>query len=67
MAKTFSKPVLMSNSTGPGEGFESTGQSAVWDSKGDLIDKLDRTEEGILTFDTTKDSILKQTLHQPID
>ncbi len=51
IAQEFAIPVLLSNAIGPGDGFVSVGQSAVWDAAGNLYTRLGMHEEGILIFD----------------
>lgn len=43
---------LMSNCYGYYDNFESTGSSAIWDSDGKLIAKLNHSENGIVGIDT---------------
>lgn len=52
ISKTFNTPILMSNSIGFCDNFLSVGQSAVWNKKGDLINKLDNKNEGLIIYDT---------------
>ncbi|WP_026955624.1 carbon-nitrogen hydrolase family protein [Algoriphagus vanfongensis] len=52
MAKQFQVPILMTNSIGFCDNFMSAGQSAVWNSSGELVSQLSADEEGLLTFDT---------------
>lgn len=49
-AKQYNIPILMVNSTGFCDNFESVGQSAAWNEKGQLINKLD-ADVGILYVD----------------
>ena len=59
IAKKYAMPVLMSNSIGPCDDFESFGRSAVWNKKGKLVAQLGESSEGILIFDTeTEETIL---------
>ena len=51
IAKRHSMTVLMANSVGPCDNFMSVGQSALWNSRGELVAKLDR-ESGIIMIDT---------------
>lgn len=46
-----SMPILMVNSIGFCDDFESAGQSAVWDKQGVLVKQLNHNEEGLLFFD----------------
>lgn len=59
VAKEGSMPVLMSNSIGYCDDFLSTGQSAVWNSQGVLVEKLSKDKEGILIFDMESETALK--------
>ncbi|WP_337043788.1 carbon-nitrogen hydrolase family protein [Emticicia sp. 17c] len=59
IARQYNMPVLMANSTGPCDNFESAGQSAVWSNTGELLAQLDHTQEGILIFDTTTHQCVK--------
>ena len=52
IAKEFNTPILMANCVGYCDNFMSIGQSAVWSENGELIDQLDSTHQGILTYDT---------------
>lgn len=51
ISKEFSAPTLVVNSVGFYDNFESLGNSAVWDSEGKLVGKLNE-HEGLLIFDT---------------
>lgn len=59
VAKKFSMPVLMCNSIGFCDNFESVGQSSVWSKQGSLIAQLDEKREGILIFDTATEETTK--------
>jgi len=52
IASKYSIPVLMSNSIGFCDNFESVGQTSIWDEKGILKGQLDNQSEGILVYDT---------------
>lgn len=52
IAAQFATPVLMANCVGFCDNFESAGNTAAWNSKGELIGQLDAASEGILVFDT---------------
>lgn len=60
IAKAFSMPVLMSNSIGFCDNFMSAGQSAVWNSKGNLKAQLNADTEGIIIFDTETEDVIKK-------
>ena len=62
IATTYSIPVLMSNCVGPSEDFESAGGTAVWDSSGTILKQLDRTNEGILIYDTDTQTVISANL-----
>lgn len=55
-AKVNKIPILLVNSIGHCDNFESAGQSAIWNSEGKLIAQLPQTQEGLLIYDTTRDS-----------
>jgi predicted amidohydrolase len=52
MAKQYSMTVLLCNSIGPADNFLSCGNSSVWNNKGEMLARLNDTDEGILIFDT---------------
>jgi len=62
MAKKYKIPVLMSNSIGPCDDFESVGQSSVWDEHGNLIGQLDSENEGILIYNTSTEEVTKKQI-----
>lgn len=64
IAKQYAMPVLMVNSVGYCDNFESAGQSSVWDSRGDLLGRLDAVNEGLLIFDA-ETKALEQTVSAP--
>ncbi|WP_162415616.1 carbon-nitrogen hydrolase family protein [Cyclobacterium roseum] len=51
IASLNSMPVLVVNSVGYCDNFMSAGQSAVWDSKGNLVENLSTDKEGFLLYD----------------
>ena len=51
MASQFSMPILMCNSVGFCDNFESAGQSSIWDENGRLISSLNERDEGLLVYD----------------
>lgn len=57
IAQKFSMPVLMSNSVGFCDNFLSAGQSAVWNSDGRFLEKLDNHIEGLLIFQTETEQV----------
>lgn len=62
IASEFNTPVLMSNSVGPCDNFISTGQSAVWNKKGELTAQLDSNNQGLLIYDTKTEQTEKEQL-----
>lgn len=58
IAKKFSMPVLMSNSVGFCDNFLSVGQSAVWNNKGELLEKLGSDKEGLLIFEMETQQVM---------
>lgn len=57
IAKSYAMITMMSNNVGPCEEYECMGSSAVWDKSGNLLDKLDQENEGILIYDITEDEV----------
>lgn len=51
-AKNHNLPILMCNSVGHCDNFQSKGSSSIWNSKGELIAQLDDNKEGLLFYDT---------------
>jgi Predicted amidohydrolase len=62
VAKKFSIPVLMANSVGYCDNFESVGQSAVWTKRGELIAQLNRNSQGLLVFNTETEDVIQAVL-----
>lgn len=56
----YNIPTLMVNCIGFCDNFESAGQSAVWDDKGNLLGRLSNKEQGLLIFDTKKKTDFRQ-------
>jgi predicted amidohydrolase len=57
IASKYGMTVLMSNSVGMCEDGLCGGRSAAWNSKGELLGRLNDTDEGILILDTLIDKI----------
>lgn len=53
IAAKHSMTVLMANSIGPADDFLSAGQSAVWNSSGQLVVGMNEEGEGFVIFDTS--------------
>lgn len=62
IAKEFNTPILLSNCVGHCDNFMSAGQSAIWNKKGELIDQLDATNQGLLIFDTKTEQTEKEII-----
>jgi predicted amidohydrolase len=62
IAAKFEMIVLMANSTGPSDNFESAGKTSIWNSKGQLVGQLDDNSEGILIIDTATENVIKEIL-----
>lgn len=60
IANTFSMTVLMTNCIGLCDNFQSVGQTAVWNNQGKLVDQLNDTNEGIIIYDLTTNSLIKK-------
>lgn len=56
MASEFNTPILMSNCVGFCDNFMSIGHSAVWNKNGKLINQLDGENQGLLLYDTEKET-----------
>jgi len=56
IAKQYQLPVLMANCVGSCDNFVGAGQSAVWNTKGEMISQLSPQQEGIIIYDTEKES-----------
>ncbi|MCB0720893.1 MAG: carbon-nitrogen hydrolase family protein [Ignavibacteriae bacterium] len=52
IAKKYSMDVIMSNSVGPCEIFDSYGASSAWNKEGKLCGEMDNSNPGILIYDT---------------
>ena len=59
IAAQYKMNIVMSNSIGPCDNFESAGMSAAWSNNGRLLGWIDDKNEGLLIFDSEK--------HQAID
>ena len=55
MAKEFKTPILMCNSIGYSDNFVANGLSSVWNNKGELLDQLDKENQGLLVYDTEEE------------
>ncbi len=62
LAKERHMITMMSNCTGPCEGQEGGGKSAVWNSEGELLSQLGGDSEGLLFFDTETGSCRQSAL-----
>lgn len=60
IARKYFVPVLMANAVGQSDDFMSTGNSSVWNSRGQLLKQLDDTHEGVLVFDTETQTVTEK-------
>ena len=51
VAKRHNMAVIMADCIGPSDNFISVGQSAVWDTDGNLLAQMDQESEGLVTID----------------
>jgi predicted amidohydrolase len=65
IARVHSMIVAMSNCIGICDGFESVGQSAFWNKKGELTGQLNEKEQGILIMNTETEEVLKKVYEDP--
>ncbi|MHB1278222.1 MAG: carbon-nitrogen hydrolase family protein [Bacteroidia bacterium] len=61
IAKKHGMLVMMANSVGPNDDFESAGQSAVWNASGTLVHQLDDHNEGFLIYNTETEAVTTWT------
>jgi predicted amidohydrolase len=50
IARTYGMTVFMSNCVGACEGGTGGGQSALWNTKGELLVQMDATQEGVIVY-----------------
>jgi predicted amidohydrolase len=62
IASKYSMTVLMSNAIGSADNGVCTGNSSVWNSKGELAGQLSGSNEGILVFDTDTGLTIEKTI-----
>jgi predicted amidohydrolase len=60
IAMQYSMTVLMANSVGPCDNFESAGRSAIWNRDRALMGQLDDASEGILILDTATGEVVDE-------
>ena len=58
IGKDYAMPVLMANAIGPADGAICAGGTSVWNDKGQLIQQLDDSREGILILDTDTQEVV---------
>lgn len=61
-ACSYSMTILMANSVGYCDNFESAGGSAIWNNKAELLAQLEDTSEGVLILDTVTQAITMKIL-----
>ncbi len=62
IARTSGIPVLMVNSVGTAGGGQCAGRSAAWNSRGELLGRLNDTHEGIVLLDTQTRELIVRAL-----
>lgn len=62
IANKYSMSVLLSNCVGMSDGEICGGKSSIWNNKGELVDQLDATNEGILILDTDTGHVASQVV-----
>ena len=63
ISKKYSMTVLMSNCTGSCDGDVAGGKSSAWDNNGNLLGQMDEVSEGILIYDSVKNTVNKKILN----
>jgi len=58
IAKEFETPILMCNAIGFSDNFVANGLSSVWNKKGELLDQLDKENQGLLVYDTETEKVI---------
>jgi predicted amidohydrolase len=59
IARKYSMSVILSNSVGHCDNFDSAGKSFIWNNKGLLIGQLDDRNEGIIIFDSDSEAVFE--------
>jgi predicted amidohydrolase len=62
IAKDYSMTVLMANSIGPADGGICAGKTSIWNDRGELMEQLDDSHEGILIIDTETREVIEGLL-----
>ena len=62
IAQQYSMTVLMSNSIGYCDNFESAGKTSIWNNKGLLSGQLNNKNEGIIIIDTDTQEITEKII-----
>ena len=60
IAHNFQMPVLMSNSVGYCDNFESAGNTAAWTKQGNIAAQLNNKDQGLVIFDTLTEKATTQ-------
>lgn len=63
VAQDFSMTTLMVNAIGPADDFLCAGQSAIWNTKGQLLDSLEHDDSGVLILDTETEKTQRLALN----
>lgn len=62
IAIKYSMWVLMSNSVGHCDNFQSAGNTAAWNNKGVLLAQLGDSDEGIIILNTDTEEVIQKTM-----
>ncbi len=66
IAKNNNMVTCMANFIGESGGYQCGGKSSVWNNKGELIQQLDDKKEGIIIYDTEKNTALSINKYEAI-
>lgn len=66
IAREYALMTLMVNCVGACEDFVGAGQSAVWNAQGQLIGRLNSTDEGLLMVDTATAAVVEKGWRSPV-
>ena len=58
----YSIPSMMINAVGPADNGMCTGNSALWDARGQLVGQLSSSEEGLIMYDTASGAVMEETM-----
>ncbi|GAB4024027.1 carbon-nitrogen hydrolase family protein [Spirosoma koreense] len=64
IASEYSMTVLMANSVGYCDNFDSAGKSAIWNANGVRVGQLNEEQEGVLLIDTQTQTVIEKRLEE---